>query len=114
MVQKHLARILLGLGAISPFVAQADQPAMKNQNMNQKRMAPQFDMGDPIEPGTPGHPGYVPAAYNYPAGIRAPNQDWDVYLTGTFIYWKPHEDNLFTGVATNQANTQEVEFAFND
>lgn len=82
--------------------------------MGQKRMAPQFDMGDPIETGTPGHPGYVPAAYNYPAGIRAPNQDWDVYLTGTFIYWKPHQDNMFTGFATNQANPQEVEFAFNE
>ena len=43
MVQKHLASVLLSLGAISPFVAQADQPAMKNQNMQQRKMAPQFD-----------------------------------------------------------------------
>lgn len=112
MVQKHLASVLLAIGAISPFVAQADQPAMKNQNMNQKRMAPQFDMGDPIEVGQPGHPGYVPAAYNYPAGIRAPNQDWDVYLTGTFIYWKAHQDNMFTGVGTNQSNPLDVENGF--
>lgn len=112
MVKKHLASVLLGLGAISPFVAQADQPAARNQNMSQKRMAPQFDMGDPIEPGTPGHPGYVPAAYNYPAGIRAPNQDWDVYLTGSFIYWKPHQDNMFTGVGTNQATPEGVEDGF--
>jgi Legionella pneumophila major outer membrane protein precursor len=111
MVKKHLASVLLSLGAISPFVAHADQPAQGKQ-MNQKRMAPQFDMGDPIEPGTPGHPGYVPAAYNYPAAVRAPNQDWDVFLTGTFIYWKAEQDNMFTGVATDQANPDEVALAF--
>jgi hypothetical protein len=112
MVRKHLASGLLGLVALCPFVAQADQPAMKSQNMNQKKMAPQFDMGDPMEPGMPGHPGYVPAAYNYPAGIRAPNQDWDVYITGTFIWWKAHQDNMFTGVATNQSSGTNVSTAF--
>lgn len=111
MLKKHLASFLLGLGAITPFVAQADQPAMRSQSQ-QKKMTPQFDMGDPIVPGQPGQPGYVPAAYNYPAGIRAPNQDWDMYFTGSFTWWKAHQDNMFTGVATNAATPAEVDSGF--
>ena len=112
MVQKHLASVLLSLGAICPFVVQADQPAARNQSNMQKKMAPQFEMGDPIEAGQPGQSGYVPAAYNYPAALRAPNQDWDVYITADFIWWKPHQDNMFSGIATNQATPANVTSGF--
>ena len=111
MLKKHLASFLLGLGAITPFVAQADQPAMRSQSQ-QKKMTPQFDMGDPIVPGQPGQAGYVPAAYNYPAGIRAPNQDWDMYFTGAFTWWKVHQDNMFTGTGTNAATPGAVTTGF--
>lgn len=83
-----------------PYTVQAARSGSSNQ-MQQKHYVPEFDMGDPIVTGQPGKPNYIPAAYNYPAGIRCPNQDWDMYFTGAFTWWKVHQDNMFTGIGTN-------------
>jgi hypothetical protein len=39
-------------------------------------------------------------AYNAPANIEV-RGSWDVYATGSFLYWQAREDNLELGIATN-------------
>ena len=39
-------------------------------------------------------------AYNAPAAIDV-RSSWDVYITGSFLYWQAREDNLELGVVSN-------------
>ena len=43
------------------------------------------------------------AGYNAPSSLGL-NASWDIFVTGSFIYWQPSEDNLALGVPSNMTS----------
>lgn len=113
--------LLYGLITLSTAIVNADTKSQakllavqagSTHQVEQRESVAEFESSDPMVPGQPGHSGYISASYNYPAGIRAPNQCWDIYFSGAFLWWKVHQDNMFTASETNTTNMTDLNSGF--
>lgn len=68
--------------------------AVSAQDNNKNRPQKSYEQGHEVEKNQ------LMPAYNAPANISV-RGSWDVYATGSFLYWQGREDNLELGIASN-------------
>ncbi len=68
--------------------------AVTAQDTTRNRPAKSYEQGHEVQKNQ------LMPAYNAPAAIDV-RGSWDVYVTGSFLYWQAREDNLDLGIVSN-------------
>jgi hypothetical protein len=68
--------------------------AVTAQDTTKNRPAKSYEQGHEVQKNQ------LMPAYNAPAAIDV-RGSWDVYVTGSFLYWQAREDNLDLGIVSN-------------
>ncbi len=97
-MKRKLQAALVIMGAMTPFIAQADQP------MNPPAAKPSYTAGEMVRDGQ------MPAGYNQSASYVVDNS-WDMYFTGNFIYWHLDQDQASLGTLIKDPSTSAAVFA---
>jgi hypothetical protein len=92
MLKKELKAALAVIGTMVPFLAQADQPTNGGQNQ------------PALQQGNIAKQGQLPGAYNQSAACNLA-EGWDVFVTGSFIYWNAQQEDMDVGIRTNAGFT---------
>lgn len=104
MVKMKLKAALALLGTTVPFLVQAD---MNNTDQN-NQPARMFNQGEPIKEnmmqGERNSKNQLPAAYNQ-AACWSTSDSFDMYLSGSFLYWTAEQDDMRVAVLANGAST---------
>lgn len=95
-MKKTLKAAMVIIGAMTPFLAQADQPM---NSANAARPAT-YTAGEKVKDGQ------LPAGYNQSADYML-NNGWDVYFTGNFVYWhlNVHEEAMGTLITPTSSSS---------
>ena len=104
MVKMKLKAALAVLGTTVPFFVQAD---MNNTDQTNKP-APVFNQGEPVKEnmmqGERDGKNQLPAAYNQ-AACWSTTDSFDMYISGSFLYWTAVEADMRVATQVNAAGT---------
>ncbi len=98
MLNKELKAGLAILGAMVPFVVQAEQPMSEGQTRGGAKQ-PTHVAGEKVKEGQ------MPAGYSHSAAYMI-DSGWDLYLTADYIYWHLNREDY----GLNQTNSYKSGF----